>query len=97
MKMLFSASASLEVEAVRQKLLCVGIACEVRGDTDAEATFPIPSYPELWIKNDNDFQTALRLYKRLGKKSEASPVEMEERCSAWPASPAQANEPLVCG
>jgi hypothetical protein len=68
MKMLFSSSTSLEVEVVRRKLLQAGIPCEIRSDAGEEDTFPIPSYPELWVKNPDDFHAALRLYRRLGPK-----------------------------
>jgi len=68
MKMLFSSSTSLEVEVVKRKFLQAGISCEVRGDVGSEDTFPIPSYLELWVTNDADFQAALTLFRRLSPK-----------------------------
>jgi hypothetical protein len=95
MKMLFSSSTSLEAEVVRRKLLDAGIACEVRVDAGAEDMFPVPVYPELWIKNDDDFQTALKLCMRLGPRSVMSAVETRKECFSL-SSLYETDELLAC-
>src|ERR1039458_2068012 len=61
MKMLFSATDRGEVKLVRKKLFEAGIRCEVRQNPVAQGVFGIPSYPELWVKDDGDILRALRL------------------------------------
>jgi hypothetical protein len=68
MKMLFSSSDGLEIEATRQRFEAAGIACEVRrpSATHPAANGSIPFYPELWIRDDGTYREALQLYCRLG-------------------------------
>jgi hypothetical protein len=68
MKMLFSSSDGLEIEATRQKFEAAGIACEIRrpSATAPVANGAIPFYPELWVRNDGSYNEALKLYCQIG-------------------------------
>ncbi len=60
MKILFSANPA-EVKSVRKQLFEAGIPCRVRNNKVANGLFGIPAYPELWIKNEGDIITALKM------------------------------------
>jgi hypothetical protein len=61
MKMLFSTSDRGEVKLVRKKLAEAGIRCKVRQNPVAQGVFGVPSFPELWVKNEGDILKALRV------------------------------------
>jgi len=62
MKMLFSSSDMAEVARVGKKLLASGIRCEIRGAPRGPVPLPFPFYPELWVENDNEFDTAIVVF-----------------------------------
>lgn len=64
MKMLFSTTDRAEVKQVKKRLYDAGIRCEVRNNRVAQGIFGIPSYPELWVKDDGDILKALKLVGR---------------------------------
>jgi hypothetical protein len=53
------------MELARKKLVRLGIACELHRDFAGEVEGEIPSYPELWIKREEDFGAAVRIFSRL--------------------------------
>ncbi len=59
--MLFSAADRGEVRMVRKRLVDAGIQCKVRRNPLAQGVFGVPSFPELWVKDDGDILKALRL------------------------------------
>jgi len=61
MKMLFSTTDRAEVKQVKKKLFDAGIRCEVRHNRVAQGVFGIPSFPELWVKDERDILKALKL------------------------------------
>lgn len=60
MKILFSADPA-EVKSVKKQLFEAGIPCQIRNNKVAHGVFGVPAYPELWIKNEGDIITALKL------------------------------------
>lgn len=60
--MLFSSSDGLQVDLLRHRLGDAGIACETRLSDAVQAESVLPSYPELWVRNDSDFPTALMVF-----------------------------------
>jgi hypothetical protein len=65
MKLLCCGSDLEKLELARKKLVRMGIACELHRDAAARDDSEIPSYPELWIKRENDFGAAVRIFSRL--------------------------------
>jgi len=61
MKMLFSTTDRGEVKLVKKKLAEAGIRCRVRQNPVAQGVFGVPSFPELWVKDEGDILRALRL------------------------------------
>jgi len=61
MKMLFSASDHGQVNKVKKRLFEAGIKCEIHQNRMAQGVFGIPTYPELWVKEDGDILKALKL------------------------------------
>lgn len=53
------------MELARKKLARLGIACELHRDVAGKVDSEIPSYPELWIKREEDFGAAVRIFSRL--------------------------------
>ena len=59
--MLFSSSDPQEVALVKRVLVHAGIRCEIRHQ-EMPATLPeVPVYPELWIRDEEDFVAASML------------------------------------
>jgi hypothetical protein len=58
MKMLFFSSERTEVERVREELLAIGIACEMRDNSNHVDPAPHCLDVELWIENDADAHRA---------------------------------------
>ena len=65
MKLLCGGSDLERLELARKKLIKMGIACELHRDVAAPDSSSIPSYPELWIKREEDFGAATRIFCRL--------------------------------
>ena len=61
MKLLFSSAHLGEVELVGMKLGEHHIPYKVRYDPPSESAAPLPPYAELWIQNDSDAPTAIKL------------------------------------
>ncbi len=58
MRLLLSGSDLEKLERVRVKLLSIGVACDIVQDTDENGAPGLPTYPELWVRRDSDFETA---------------------------------------
>lgn len=62
MKMLCSGSDLAKLELLKKRLIGIGVACELRQDfenvTGTDAHFEVPSYPELWVQQDEDLPLA---------------------------------------
>lgn len=65
MRLLCCGSDLDKLELARKKLVRLGIACELHRDAVARDHPEIPSYPELWIKREEDFLAAVRIFSRL--------------------------------
>ena len=65
MKFLCCGSDSEKLELARKKLVRLGIACELHRDANGRDGSGIPCYPELWIKREEDFGAAVRIFSRL--------------------------------
>ena len=65
MKLLCCGSDLEKLELARKKLVRMGIACELHRDATGNDGLEIPSYPELWIKREEDFGAAVRIFARL--------------------------------
>jgi hypothetical protein len=65
MKLLCCGSDLEKLELARKKLIRLGIACELHRDAGLVNDSEIPSYPELWIKREEDFGAAVRIFSRL--------------------------------
>jgi len=65
MKLLCGGSDLEKLELARKKLVRMGIACELHRDATASDSSAIPSYPELWVKREQDFGAAVRILARL--------------------------------
>ncbi len=65
MRLLCCGSDMDKLEMARKKLVRLGIACELHRDTPQKDHPEIPSYPELWIKREEDFGAAARILSRL--------------------------------
>jgi hypothetical protein len=59
MKILFFSADAAEVEAAREDLADVGIACEVHTSPVLEGVQENPDSQELWIQDDTDSHRAL--------------------------------------
>ena len=68
MKLLCSGSDLERLELARKKQVRMGIACELHRDAAAKDPSSIPSYPELWIKREEDFGAATRIFCRLSSE-----------------------------
>ena len=66
MKLLLGGSDLGKLERVRTRLLCAGVACDIIHELDSEEPEGVPSYPELWVRRDEDFDTATLALKRAG-------------------------------
>lgn len=58
MKLLCGGSDLVKLERVRRKLTGMGIACELVNQFEVEDDSEIPSYPELWVRQLEDYPTA---------------------------------------
>lgn len=65
MKLLCCGSDVEKLELARKKLVRLGIACELHRDFAGVKEGEIPSYPELWVKREEDFGAAVRIFSRL--------------------------------
>ena len=65
MKFLCGGSDLEKLELARKKLVHMGIACELHRDATGTDSTAVPSYPELWIKREEDFRAAVRIFSRL--------------------------------
>ena len=65
MKLLCCGSDLEKLELARKKLVRLGIACELHRDVASVDVGEIPTYPELWIKREEDFGAAVRIFSRL--------------------------------
>ena len=65
MKFLCCGSDVDKLELARKKLVRMGIACEIHREAAGGDNVLIPSYPELWIKREQDFGAAVRIFSRL--------------------------------
>ena len=65
MKLLCCGSDVEKMELARKKLVRLGIACEIYREPPRVKDGEIPSYPELWIKREEDFGAAVRIFSRL--------------------------------
>ena len=65
MKLLCCGSDVDKMELARRKLVRMGIACEIHREAAGRDDSQIPSYPELWIKREQDFGAAVRIFSRL--------------------------------
>src|SRR5579859_5394220 len=65
MKLLCGGSDLDRLELARKKLVKMGIACELHRDAASPDSSSIPTYPELWIKREEDFGAATRIFCRL--------------------------------
>lgn len=65
MRLLCSGSDLEKLEKTRKELLGVGISCELRRDIPVGNRTDIPTYPEIWIKSEADFASAVRVFARL--------------------------------
>ena len=61
MKFLFSSSDGARLERIRRRAQASGIRCEIRFNLEEDEHLKVPSYPELWVQNDLDFQQAAGL------------------------------------
>ncbi len=64
MRLLCSGSDLEKMERTRKELARMGIACELRRDIPVGNRADIPSYPELWIKTEEDFTKAVTVFSR---------------------------------
>ena len=64
MKLLLGGSDLGKLERVRTRLLDMGVACDIVYDVDGDEQEELPSYPELWVRQDEDFDTAVSALKR---------------------------------
>jgi hypothetical protein len=64
MKLLLGGSDLGKLERVRTRLLGMGVACDIVYQLDEDAHEELPSYPELWVRQDEDFDTAMLALKR---------------------------------
>jgi hypothetical protein len=71
MKLLLGGSDLAKLENVRTRLLRMGVACDIVYDVDGDEHEELPSYPELWVQEDEDFETALLALKRPDTAEEA--------------------------
>jgi hypothetical protein len=62
MKLLFSSSEPSVVELIRTQLIASGIPCEIRSPLTSPEPKALAYYPELWIKNTEDYLTASVLF-----------------------------------
>jgi hypothetical protein len=65
MRLLCCGSDTEKLEIARKKLVRLGIACELHRDAAVSDGSEIPTYPELWIKREEDFGAAVRIFSRL--------------------------------
>jgi len=65
MRLLCSGSDLEKLEKTRKELVRAGVSCELRRDIPVGDSLDIPSYPELWIKAEDDFPCAVSVFSRL--------------------------------
>ena len=65
MRLLCCGSDLERLEQARKKLVRMGIACELHRDASEKDGSGIPSYPELWVKREEDFGAAVGIFSRL--------------------------------
>lgn len=65
MRLLCCGSDLEKMQLARNKLVRMGIACELHRDFATLNEGEIPYYPELWIKREEDFGAAVRIFSRL--------------------------------
>lgn len=66
MKLLLGGSDLGKLQQVRTKLLGMGVACDIVHQLDYDEPSGLPSYPELWVRKDEDFDTATLILQRPG-------------------------------
>lgn len=64
--MLLSGSDVVKVERIKRTLNGIGVNCEIRHQNDTDDLSEVPTYPELWVKKDEDFDTAMLVLTRAG-------------------------------
>ena len=64
MRLLCCGSDVERLELARKKLVRMGIACELHRAAGKDGS-EIPSYPELWVKREQDFGAAVGIFSRL--------------------------------
>ena len=74
MKLLIGGSDLGKLERVRTRLLCAGVACDIVHQIDCEEPEGVPAYPELWVRKDEDFDTATLALKRPGVMEKPRPA-----------------------
>ena len=65
MRLLCSGSDLNKLERTRKELVNVGISCELRRDIPVGNRSDLPTYPEIWIKSEDDFPVAVLVFARL--------------------------------
>ena len=71
MKLILGGSDLEKLERVRTQLLGMGVGCEIVYSLDEERE-ELPSYPELWVRQDEDFDAAMVAMKYGGSVEAAS-------------------------
>ena len=66
MKLLLSGSDLGKLERVRNRLLSMGVACDIVYQLECDEREEMPSYPDLWVQQDEDFDTAMVALKGAG-------------------------------
>jgi len=58
MRLLLGGSDLEKLQRVRIKLLGMGVACDIVQDKDLNDASGLPIYPEVWVRREEDFDTA---------------------------------------
>jgi hypothetical protein len=66
MKLLLGGSDLAKLQQVRSRLLGMGVACDIVHQLDYDEPSGVPSYPELWVRKDEDYDTASLVLRRPG-------------------------------
>jgi hypothetical protein len=66
MKLLMGGSDLRKLQRVRTRLIGMGVACEIVHQLDYDEPSGLPSYPELWVRKDEDLDTAAIVLRRPG-------------------------------
>ena len=66
MKLLLSGSDREKLERLRKRLIGMGVACDLVHDCAGGQGPEVPTYPELWVRKDEDFETATLMLTRAG-------------------------------